>query len=177
MVTQVPSKSYAGLYIFKSVYGHYVVGPTNVTQQSKEDRGCDVENVALLKHHILAKFPCLKEAEQIGVYTGLRPQSLEYHDYQIRFSLDKSFVTCGAIRSTGLTASRAIAEYCAKTIFGAETYENMSRKEDVTMPVPKLMKDGINIQVGAFTFRPTHKLSQLGFDAQAESSLQLQSTL
>ena len=26
MVTQVPTKFYAGLYVFKSVYGHYVVG-------------------------------------------------------------------------------------------------------------------------------------------------------
>ena len=26
MVTQVPTKTYAGLYVFQSVYGHYVVG-------------------------------------------------------------------------------------------------------------------------------------------------------
>ena len=57
MVTQVPTKTYAGLYIFKSVYGHYVVGPTNVLQDSKEDRGCDVDNVADLKNHIFTFFP------------------------------------------------------------------------------------------------------------------------
>ena len=93
MVTQVPTKTYAGLYtfkcvykhyiyvhtyflqlkcrpfpfiqilfviglyVFKSVYGHYVVGPTNVPQDSKEDRGCDVDNVADMKNHIFSYFP------------------------------------------------------------------------------------------------------------------------
>ena len=46
-----------GLYVFKSVYGHYVVGPTNVPQDSKEDRGCDVDNVADMKNHIFSYFP------------------------------------------------------------------------------------------------------------------------
>ena len=46
-----------GLYVFKSVYGHYVVGPTNVPQDSKEDRGCDVDNVADMKSHIFSYFP------------------------------------------------------------------------------------------------------------------------
>ena len=46
-----------GLYVFKSVYGHYVVGPTNIPQDSKEDRGCDVDNVADMKNHIFSYFP------------------------------------------------------------------------------------------------------------------------
>ena len=39
------------------MYGHYVVGPTNVPQDSKEDRGCDVDNVAAMKDHIFSYFP------------------------------------------------------------------------------------------------------------------------
>jgi len=161
MVTQVPTKTYAGLYIFKSVYGHYVVGPTNVLQDSKEDRGCDVDNVADLKNHIFTFFPSLKDHEVIATYCGLRPRSPEFHDYQIRFNKDLSWATLGAIRSTGLTASRSIAEYCAKNLFRHEPYEDMMRKEDVVMPVAEPQKDG-TVKVGQFTFRPTHKLSQLG---------------
>ena len=37
-VVPVPSKQTAGVYIFQSVYGHTVVGPTNVRQASKTDR-------------------------------------------------------------------------------------------------------------------------------------------
>ena len=32
MVAQVPTKTYAGLYVFQSVYGHITVGPTNIIQ-------------------------------------------------------------------------------------------------------------------------------------------------
>ena len=66
----------------------------------------------------------------------------------------------GAIRSTGLTASRAIAEYCAQTLFG-DQYENMPKKQDIVMPKPKLNPDGLTIKVGQFDFKPMHKLSQL----------------
>ena len=60
LVTQVPTKTYAGLYTFRSVYGHLVVGPTKIIQDSKEDRGCSVESQALLESHILNFFPSLK---------------------------------------------------------------------------------------------------------------------
>lgn len=31
MVTQVPTKTYQGLYVFQSVYGHYVVGENSIS--------------------------------------------------------------------------------------------------------------------------------------------------
>lgn len=168
MVTEVPTKDYAGLYIFKSVYGHYVVGPTNIPQESKEDRGCSVDNVAKLESHIFKFFPGLKRHKLVAVYSGLRPRALESLDYQIRFNHDKSWATLGAIRSTGLTASRAIAEYCAKNMFA--NYETMARKPDVVMPLPKIEGGQGLIRVGDFTFRPTHKLSQLGLTPKPKRS-------
>ena len=35
----------------------YIVGPTNIIQDSKEDRGCSVESVALLESHFFKYFP------------------------------------------------------------------------------------------------------------------------
>ena len=35
-IVPVPNKQTAGVYIFQSVYGHTVVGPTNIRQTSKE---------------------------------------------------------------------------------------------------------------------------------------------
>ena len=46
------------------------------------------------------------ERKIIATYSGLRPRSKENNDYQIRFNDEKTFATLGAIRSTGLTASR-----------------------------------------------------------------------
>ena len=49
---------------------------------------------------------CNIERKIIATYSGLRPRSKENNDYQIRFNDEKTFATLGAIRSTGLTASR-----------------------------------------------------------------------
>lgn len=34
-LVQLPTKETAGFYVFKSVYGHTVVGPTNVKQKDR----------------------------------------------------------------------------------------------------------------------------------------------
>ena len=55
----------------------------------------------------------------------------------------------------------------------------MMRKEDVVMPAPEPQKDG-TVKVGQFTFRPTHKLSQLGLmtpSPQNSSAAATKSTL
>ena len=74
----------AGLYVFKSVYGNYVVGPTNVVQNSKEDRQCSEKSVEQLKLHIFGNYPKLKDHQIQSYYAGLRPRCQESKDYQIR---------------------------------------------------------------------------------------------
>ena len=83
------------------------------------DRGCSIDSLAVLEAHIRRNFPDLQDHQVIATYVGLRPRDPQNTDYQIRFSTDKTWVTLGAIRSTGLTASRAIAEYCAQNLFGS----------------------------------------------------------
>ena len=61
-----------------------------------------------------------------------------------------------------LLSSSAIAEYCAQNLFPQEEYDSLPRKQDVVMPAPEICKDGVNLQVGQFKFKLTHKLSQLG---------------
>ena len=55
--------------------------------------------------------PALKKATVLGTYSGLRPAT-EHRDYQIR-NQGNGWLTVAGIRSTGLTASAAIAEYVA----------------------------------------------------------------
>lgn len=55
--------------------------------------------------------PALKNATVLGTYSGLRPAT-EHRDYQIR-DQGNGWLTVAGIRSTGLTASAAIAEYVA----------------------------------------------------------------
>lgn len=55
--------------------------------------------------------PSLKGAMVLGTYSGLRPAT-EHRDYQIK-KRGNGWITVAGIRSTGLTASSAIAEYVA----------------------------------------------------------------
>ena len=54
--------------------------------------------------------PGLVEEEVTATYAGLRAAT-EHRDYQISVDGDRRYVSAGGIRSTGLTASLAIAEY------------------------------------------------------------------
>ena len=139
-----------------------VVGPTNIVQESKEDNNCSIESLTMMENHFYKSFPGLKGLKIVATYAGLRPNSPQSKDYIIRFNEEKNFATLGAIRSTGLTGSRAIAQYCAQNIF-PDDYDKMPRKADVVMPAPKLCPDGTNVEVGIWKFKPCHKLSELGF--------------
>ena len=91
----------------------------------------------------------LKDHEMIATYCGLRPRSPEFHDYQIRFNKDLSWATLGAIRSTGLTASRSIAEYCAKNLFSNEPYE---------VGYPQLLSKNISVNYLVKQVKPNYLL-------------------
>ena len=77
-----------------------------------------------------------------------------------------------------ITTSSAIAEYCAQNLFPQEEYDSfLPRKQDVVMPAPEICKDGVNLQVGQFKFKLTHKLSQLGLTSTHNSTSKPQSSL
>ena len=56
--------------------------------------------------------PALLDEEVTAVYVGLRAAT-EHADYQIAVHPEQRYVCVGGIRSTGLSASMAIAEYVA----------------------------------------------------------------
>ena len=160
MVNCIPSKTFAGPYMFNSVYGDFVVGPTKVTQESKSDRTCNEKNLEFLRSYAIKHFPCLRAESGYSFesYSGLRPQDLKNADYDIKFDPKSRWATVGAIRSTGLTASRAIAQYVIKTIYAE--YNHLPKLKEIEMPSPIIMKNG-TWKIGKYVFKPTHKLAQL----------------
>ena len=150
-----------------------VVGPTNIVQESKEDNNCSIESLTMMENHFYNSFPGLKGLKIVATYAGLRPNSPQSKDYIIRFNEEKNFATLGAIRSTGLTGSRAIAQYCAQNIF--PDYDKIPRKADIVMPEPKSCPDGTNDEVGLWKFKPCHKLSELGFSSKSKQKSPLSS--
>ncbi len=162
MVVMAPSKVTAGPYIFTSAYGNaLVVGPTHREQSSKTDRVATEDETRKLISHGKTLFP--KVFEENGVRTstfvGLRP-SCQHRDYQIFVDKTREVATVGAIRSTGLTASRAIAQYVAEELWGSST-EPAEPADAVVMPKPQVSRPG-HIMVGEYEFKVTHPLSKLG---------------
>jgi len=153
-VVPVPNKRTAGLYIFPTVYGHTVVGPTNVIQDSKSDKSVSLESQAQMLQHIYRLIPGLRGSKPLGMWAGLRPAT-QHADYQISFRPDRGWVTVGGIRSTGLTCSLAISRYVASTIL-----PNHSPQPLPEMPPPAVLGD--KVLIGARVYKPTHPQTQLG---------------
>ena len=62
--------------------------------------------------------PRLLEHEVTAVYAGLRAAT-EHVDYQLEVDADRRYACAGGVRSTGLTASMAIAEWIRDGLDGA----------------------------------------------------------
>ncbi len=62
--------------------------------------------------------PALLDEDITAVYVGLRAAT-EHSDYRLRFHPEQRYVCVGGIRSTGLTASMAIAEYVVEGLHEA----------------------------------------------------------
>ena len=176
MVHCIPTKTFAGPYMYCSVYGNFVVGPTKITQKSKTNRECSEKSVQFLQNYARKHFNCLQNINEctFETYAGLRPQDLKNADYDIKFDSNNKWVTVGAIRSTGLTASRAIAQYVAKNLY--PNYEHLTKQKDILMP-PAIATSNNKWKVGKYVFHPTHKLSVLGNRLHCNISNPLKSTL
>jgi glycerol-3-phosphate dehydrogenase len=112
----VPSRGTKGVLVFPTVDGKVVAGPTAVDQDDPED--WTVRPGA--REEILPKaeaiYPPLPDLEPIFSYAGLRPAGREVNYVIAPSAACPSFVNVAAIRSTGLTASLAIAERVAAIV-------------------------------------------------------------
>jgi glycerol-3-phosphate dehydrogenase len=106
----VPTERTKGVLVAPTVYGNVLLGPTAEDLLDRGNTATTADGLArLLKagRHILPK---LVHEEVTATYAGLRAAT-EHRDYQISVYADERYVCAGGIRSTGLTASLAIAEY------------------------------------------------------------------
>ena len=108
IVLAVPTKVTKGVLIAPTVFGNVMLGPTAEDMERKDDRGSSATGLAYLRREGERIMPTLLEHEITAVYAGLRAAS-ERSDYQL--STDDGYACVGGIRSTGLTASMAIAEH------------------------------------------------------------------
>ena len=106
----VPTKRTKGVLVFPTIDGKVVAGPTAHDQEDRDDWTVRPEARNQVLPKAVAMLPALEGAEPIAAYAGLRPAGRGVN-YVIGVSAaSEALVNVAAIRSTGLTASLAIAE-------------------------------------------------------------------
>ena len=106
----VPTARTKGVLVSPTVFGNLVLGPTADDVDDKTATASTPGGLARLLDQGRRLVPELVAEEVTAVYVGLRAAT-EHGDYQIRFHPAERYVCVGGIRSTGLTASMAIAEH------------------------------------------------------------------
>lgn len=113
----VPTALGKGVLVTPTVYGNVLLGPTAEDLDDKRDTGSTAEGLRRLREQGRRILPALLEEEVTAVYAGLRAAT-EHDDYRIAAHPHQGYVTVGGIRSTGLTASLAIAEHVTGLLAG-----------------------------------------------------------
>ena len=136
IILPVPTKMGKGVLVSPTIFGNIMLGPTAVDVTDKEDKSTTEEgiNYLLQKGELLA--PQLLNEEITTMYTGLRAASNQ-PDYFIKRREAMQYITIGGIRSTGLTASMAIAKYVVKLVQEVKP-ELKEFKEHATVKMPVL---------------------------------------
>lgn len=109
-IQPVPTQRTKGIFVFSTLYDQIAVGPTAYDQASRTDRSIDpavAEELVKIGKRIL---PELVTEDTVMDYVGIRPGS-DKRDYTIQMNVEKKWITCAGIRSTGLTASLGIASH------------------------------------------------------------------
>ncbi|MDI3403760.1 FAD-dependent oxidoreductase [Streptomyces cavernicola] len=106
----VPTALGKGVLVAPTVFGNVLLGPTAEDLDDKTATHSTEEGLAALRAQGEKILPELLEEEVTTVYAGLRAATDE-EDYRIDSWAERRSVTVGGIRSTGLTASLAIAAH------------------------------------------------------------------
>ena len=109
IILPVPSSMGKGVLVSPTVFGNIMLGPTAQNLEDKSDSGSSEDGLKFLREKGRKIAPELLDEEITAIYAGLRA-STEHSDFQIH-SHKNNYITVGGIRSTGLTASMAIAEH------------------------------------------------------------------
>jgi glycerol-3-phosphate dehydrogenase len=106
----VPTAGSEGVLVFSTLDGRTVAGPTAVDLDF-EDWTVRPQARGEILAKAVALYPPLAGAEPAFAYAGLRPAGRDGANYVVqRSTVDRRLIHAAAIRSTGLTASLAIAE-------------------------------------------------------------------
>jgi glycerol-3-phosphate dehydrogenase len=110
IVLPVPSSRGKGVLVSPTIYGNVMLGPTSENIEDRADTSTTEHGIELLLGKGRRLMPELLDEEVTATYAGLRAAT-EHDDYVVAVHPDQRYLLLGGIRSTGLTASMAVAEH------------------------------------------------------------------
>jgi len=131
----VPSALGKGVLVFPTIDGQIIAGPTARERDDKRDWSVEADAAEMILPRARAMCPALARAEPIGAYAGLRPAGRDAN-YVIEMSRTLPLVHVAAIRSTGLSASLAIAEHVVGMLAAEGTIEIGSERRIAAPDTP-----------------------------------------
>jgi glycerol-3-phosphate dehydrogenase len=133
----VPTERTKGVLVAPTVYGNVLLGPTAEDIDDRGDTATTADGLAGLLDAGRRILPDLIDEEVTAVYAGVRAAT-EHRDYQITVHDDQRYACVGGIRSTGLTASLAIAEHVVAQMATAGLALHEAAHEPVIPSMPEL---------------------------------------
>lgn len=133
IILPVPSSKGKGVLISPTIFGNVMLGPTAEDLDDKSATETSEDGLEFLLTRGRRIMPDLLDEEVTAGYAGLRAAS-EHADYIVEVDPPRRYVVLGGIRSTGLTASMALAEH-TRGLLAAAGQNVRTRSEDPTPPV------------------------------------------
>lgn len=148
---QVPSKLGKGILVTQTCHGNLMLGPNAEDldlRQISQAYGTDLDNLAQVVEKARLSVPCLNIKRAITTYSGIRAIA-DRGDFIIESSAKvPGLINIAGIDSPGLTASPAIAIYCAD-ILESEGLELIPKANFIAQRrpiiVPKSAKEKLNL--------------------------------
>ena len=116
IILPVPSAAGKGVLVSPTIYGNVLLGPTAENLTDRDDTSTSAHGLEFLLAKGRAIMPSLLEEEVTACYAGLRAATGQ-PGYVVELDPDRRYLLLGGIRSTGLTASMALAEH-ARVLLG-----------------------------------------------------------
>ncbi|MBQ7202792.1 MAG: NAD(P)/FAD-dependent oxidoreductase [Eubacterium sp.] len=108
IIFQCPNEAGKGVLVAPTVHGNLIVGPNSVTS-AKDDTSTRTSSLDFIRAAATKSVPSIQFRENIRNFTGVRANN-DRDDFTIKLAA-KGFVDLAGIKSPGLSAAPAIAEY------------------------------------------------------------------
>ncbi|HEY8542608.1 MAG TPA: NAD(P)/FAD-dependent oxidoreductase [Pseudothermotoga sp.] len=141
IIFPTPTKTSKGILVLPTIDGGLLLGPTatDLPSEMKNHFETTQEGLEQIRNFTKTLVPSLDFSQTVKTFCGLRPESPQKDFFIGASKIVKNFVNLMAMRSPGLTAAPAIAEYLTEEIIQKELGLKLFPKKDFN-PIRKGIK-------------------------------------